>query len=61
MKYTQLIVLLIVIFSFSLVGCEKEGASEKTGKKIDRAYKSAEKKVGNVFDKVKDTIDEAKK
>jgi len=41
----------LVIFCFigllacGLVGCKKEGAAEKTGKKIDQAIDSAKKEV----------------
>ena len=50
MKFTKLIVLLAVVFSFLIVGCQNDSEAEKAGKKI-----------GSLLDKAKDAVDDAKK
>jgi hypothetical protein len=52
MKWTSMAVLLfsLVFFTLSMVACEKEGSTEKAGKKIDKAVET-----------VKDKIDDATK
>lgn len=49
-KSRLIILLSIVILVLSMVACEKEGAAEKAGKKIDKAVET-----------VKEKIDDAKK
>ena len=47
MNWKSMTVLLIsvLIFSFSMVACEKEGGAEKAGKKIDKAFETLKEKV----------------
>lgn len=48
MKNLKVILVLGVLFSFvavATIGCEKEGAMEKAGKKVDETVDSAKKAV----------------
>jgi len=40
-----LAVIMLILLTLPLVACEKEGAAEKTGKKLDKILDSAKDKV----------------
>jgi len=40
----------VVIFALSMVACDNEGTAEKIGKKVDKAFQTAKKKIDDATD-----------
>jgi hypothetical protein len=53
--------LMMVVLIFGLSNCTKEGPVEKAGKKIDNTIEKAGDQTEEVGDRVRDTVNDAKK
>ena len=62
-KFVQsiIIVLMMTVLMAGLSGCTKEGPVEKVGKKVDKAIEKAGEQTQKAGEKVRDTLNEAKK
>ena len=54
MKFKTFILLLLLLVTIALTGCEKDGPMEKAGKKIDNTIENAGQAIEDAGDKVKD-------
>lgn len=55
MKFKKIILLLLVLVTIALTGCEKSGPAENAGEKIDNAIENTGQAIENAGDKVKDS------
>jgi hypothetical protein len=55
------IVLIMTVLMVGPFGCRKEGPVEKAGKKVDNAIEKAAEQTQKAGDKVRDTVNEAKR
>ncbi|MDY0222563.1 MAG: hypothetical protein RBR67_15635 [Desulfobacterium sp.] len=58
MRIKKMVVLMFVVFTLLLVGCEKDGPAENAGKKIDNAIENTGDKMGDAVEKSGDKIKE---
>ena len=56
MKFKTFVLLLLLLVTIALTGCEKDGPMENAGEKIDNSIENAGQALEDAGDKVKDAI-----
>ena len=55
------IIIAAISLTFMLTACEKEGTTEKAGKKVDSLIEKTKENVGNAVEDAKEAAEKAKK
>jgi|GEM_PF-2672336 len=55
------IIIVAISLAFTLTACEKEGTTEKAGKKVDNLIEKTKETANNAVDETKEAAEKAKK